>query len=515
MRRSVMLGLALMILGGTLTVFVEPVWAVPAFARRYGVSCSTCHDAWPHLNSTGWSFKMSGYRRLNGRDLEPTQADIDIAMGALTIPSIPPLAITGSFGVDWRQDKRHGEDGTTTTRVGSSLDVESVEVFAATPLGKHLSFFAEFPMFETHALENDAPTGPAEANATSSRHNISFETESPTFEKGKMMWNSLLPASFQTDLLNIMVGLDQLPTAFSPEANRLSAAPYLIYRRHALDLISRTGPGDLFVSEGNAADRYNRLGEPQIQVALNGIVVFGDAITDLAKPAIPALEYHVGITNGSNNQADPNTEKDVFGRLALHWFGQVFGVFGYYSPDIYDDVQRSDGALSAVTFTLPDGTALTGTTFSGRPRANRFTSVGPDLLLSLQPWDIPVWLEAQALFNEEHDPTGFGKSFSWWGGFAQLYAQPIRNITAYARYDWLQATKTFDDTTVGGATGPVRPREWDIVVGAQWYVLENLKIGPEFMHRHYDGDKTAAGLGFVHRPEVNENFIGLRASVGF
>lgn len=514
MKRFVMLGLALVVLGGTLTLFAGSAWAVPAFARRYGVSCSACHDAWPHLNATGWSFKMSGYRRLNGRDLEPTQPDIDLGFGALTIPSIPPLAVTGSFGFDYRQDKRWAEDGTRTTRTGSSLDVESVEVFAATPLGKHLSFFAEFPMFETHALDNDGPTGPADSNATSGHGNISFETESPTFEKGKMMWNSLLPASFQADSLNVMIGLDQLPVAFSPEANRLSAAPYLIYRRHAIDLISRTGTGDLFVSEDNEADRFNRLGEPQIQVALNGLFVFGEAITDLAKQGVPVLEYHVGITNGSNNQADPNTEKDVFGRLALHWFGQVFGVFGYYSPDIHDDVQRLDGAASAFTFTLPDGTTTTGTVFSGRQRANRFTSVGPDLLLSLQPWEIPVWLETQVLFNEEHDPMGFGKSFDWWGGFTQLYVQPIRQITAYARYDWLQG-KTFNDTALGGATGPVRPREWDVVVGAQWYVLENLKIGPEFMHREYSGDKTATGLGFVHRPELKENFIGVRVSIGF
>ncbi len=510
MRRLGLLGLALVVLGGTLTLFSQPAWAIPAFARRYGVACSTCHDAWPHLNATGWAFKMSGYRRLNGRDIEPTQKDIDVAMGALAIPSMPPLAVTASFGFDYRQDKRTAEDGTRSTRVGSSLDVENVTVFAASPLGKNLSFFGEFPMYETHAVDNNGPTGPAEANATDTHRTINFETESPTFELGKMTWNSLLGDWAPVDSLNIMVGLDQLPLAYSPEGNRLSVAPYLVYRRHALDLISRTGPDDVFTTEGNEVDRFNRLGEPQIQVALNGMFVIGGVITDLAKMSTPVFEYHVGVTNGSNNQGDANTQKDVYGRLALHWFGQVLGAFAYYSPDIYDDVQRTDGG--ALVFTFP--TAATGSLFTGRQRPDRFTSVGPDLMLSLQPWDIPVWVENQVLFNDEHDPTGFGKSFQWWGGFTQLYVQPIRRVTAYARYDWLEGKK-FDDTALGGASGPVKPHEWDVVAGVQWYVLENLKIGPEVMHREFSTEKVATDLGYDHKGTIDENFVGVRATLGF
>ena len=42
--------------------------AIPAFARKYGLRCSACHEAWPMLNSFGQKFKDNGYQLLNGRD---------------------------------------------------------------------------------------------------------------------------------------------------------------------------------------------------------------------------------------------------------------------------------------------------------------------------------------------------------------------------------------------------------------------------------------------------------------
>lgn len=502
MRRA--LYFALIAWTGGVLVLPSPAWAVPSFARRYGVSCSTCHDAWPHLNGTGWAFKMSGYRRLNGRDVEPTQKDIEMALGALEIPSIPPLAVIGSVGFDHRQDKRTASDGTRSDQTGSSLNMENVNLFVATPLGKHLSFFAEFPMFETHAIENDGPTGPGEANKTTgadAHRAIQFETESPTFELGKVMWNSVLPVSLAPlDSLNIVAGVDQLPVAFSPEANRLSVTPYPIYRRRAVDLLSPTSTADLLA--GNEADRLLRIGEPQILLELNGLLVLGGPLTDMSKPSTPILEYHVGMTNGSNINADANTQKDVYSRLALRWYGQVLGFFGYWSPDIYDDAQRTDGSIGGA----PAG--ISGI-FSGRHLANRFSSVGPDLLLSLEPFDIPVWLETQILFNRESDPTGFKKSFEWWGGFTQLYVKPIKSVVVYTRYDGLWG-KRFDDTVNDGVTGPVRPREWDVVVGVQWYVLENLKVGPEFSHREYRNNVSTPS-----HQKVEENFVTVRATLGF
>jgi hypothetical protein len=35
--------------------------AVPAFARKYGTACQTCHTVFPKLNSFGEAFRRNGY----------------------------------------------------------------------------------------------------------------------------------------------------------------------------------------------------------------------------------------------------------------------------------------------------------------------------------------------------------------------------------------------------------------------------------------------------------------------
>jgi hypothetical protein len=43
-------------------------YALPAFARKYGLRCSACHEAWPMLNYFGQKFKDNGYQLMNDRD---------------------------------------------------------------------------------------------------------------------------------------------------------------------------------------------------------------------------------------------------------------------------------------------------------------------------------------------------------------------------------------------------------------------------------------------------------------
>jgi len=53
----------LLILGST-----ESASALPAFARKYGLRCSACHESWPMLNYFGQKFKDNGYQLMNDRD---------------------------------------------------------------------------------------------------------------------------------------------------------------------------------------------------------------------------------------------------------------------------------------------------------------------------------------------------------------------------------------------------------------------------------------------------------------
>jgi len=61
---------ALTLLTFLLTFFGNPTpgRAIPAFARKYGLPCSACHEAWPMLNVFGQTFKDNGYQLMNDRD---------------------------------------------------------------------------------------------------------------------------------------------------------------------------------------------------------------------------------------------------------------------------------------------------------------------------------------------------------------------------------------------------------------------------------------------------------------
>lgn len=46
----------------------QPAYAIPAFARKYNLPCSACHEAWPKLNNFGQVFRDNGYQLENGKD---------------------------------------------------------------------------------------------------------------------------------------------------------------------------------------------------------------------------------------------------------------------------------------------------------------------------------------------------------------------------------------------------------------------------------------------------------------
>lgn len=134
-------------------------------------------------------------------------------------------------------------------------------------------------------------------------------------------------------------------------------------------------------------------------------------------------------------------------------------------------------------------------------------SAGPDATLSLAPIKIPVSLENNVLYNRESNPTGYGKEFAWWGGFHQLNYFPTKMAVVYARYDWIDGM-SFDDTTVGGES-KARPKEWDLVAGLQFLVLENLKMIAEYRHHEFD-DRVASGSSTL----IDDGFT-IRAMTGF
>jgi hypothetical protein len=60
---AALFALVLLVLGTS-----QSASALPAFARKYGLRCSACHESWPMLNFFGQKFKDNGYQLMNDRD---------------------------------------------------------------------------------------------------------------------------------------------------------------------------------------------------------------------------------------------------------------------------------------------------------------------------------------------------------------------------------------------------------------------------------------------------------------
>ncbi|GAC1594929.1 MAG: hypothetical protein NVS4B10_03050 [Myxococcales bacterium] len=130
------IGLALTgILAGTFAflsigLFSPTVEAIPAFARKTGLSCSACHEVWPRLNGFGISFRDRGYRLKRDRDA-PIEQD----------PSYWPIAFRTTAGYQYARSTLVPTDakGPVTTQTGT-FGFTGLDVWTAGTLGDKLSF---------------------------------------------------------------------------------------------------------------------------------------------------------------------------------------------------------------------------------------------------------------------------------------------------------------------------------------------------------------------------------------
>ena len=60
--KSIAAALLVICVAFALLVMVPSGKAIPAFSRKYGTSCTTCHNNYPELNDFGLAFKKNGFK---------------------------------------------------------------------------------------------------------------------------------------------------------------------------------------------------------------------------------------------------------------------------------------------------------------------------------------------------------------------------------------------------------------------------------------------------------------------
>ncbi len=171
----------------------------------------------------------------------------------------------------------------------------------------------------------------------------------------------------------------------------------------------------------------------------------------------------------------------------------ALGGFGYYSNNTLDSLTRN-----------PE----TGVAYN-----SRLLRYGPDFRLTITA-PVSANLYTQILFGKDSNATGFGKEASWWGGFVQGEVKPRDDLIVYSRYDWIDGDR-FDDTAVtingvSGSIGPVDPRLWDLVAGAQYLIYDNLKLIAEYRHGVKDLGGVPANPQQLRRTLEDAGFLGSR-----
>jgi hypothetical protein len=146
LRSLVAAGFALVLL---ITGSSQSASAIPAFARKYGLRCSACHESWPMLNYFGQKFKDNGYQLMNDRDAPIWQ---NPGYWPVTFRMIPlwHRVSTNKTQVD-TYGGGGGISGTAEAKITSSgFDLSGLDFHTGGTLEKNFSFYV---------LPSSDPTG--------------------------------------------------------------------------------------------------------------------------------------------------------------------------------------------------------------------------------------------------------------------------------------------------------------------------------------------------------------------
>lgn len=245
--------------------------AIPAFARRYETTCTTCHIVPPKLNAFGIAFKNNGYRI--PVDDEKFIKQPDVPQGAPGWKQLWPKAVWPGAIPD-RVPLSVGTEMVTDINPSDPVKVnfafpEEIEMLAGGSLGDRLSFFSNVAFEFGDEVEVDLERG---------HFNMQLS---------------------ENHLANLRLGRMEIgATPFSRFSYRLTDSDFIV------------------------SDFRNVRGGVRFRGRQQGLELWG------AKngPSGGGLQYSLGVVNGSGTSPDDNSNKDIYGSASYKFGG--YGVTG-------------------------------------------------------------------------------------------------------------------------------------------------------------------------------------------
>jgi hypothetical protein len=173
------------VLAFVMLTFSQPANALPAFARKYGLRCSACHESWPMLNYFGQKFKDNGYQLMNDRDA-PIWQNPAYWPVVFRITPIWHRVSTGKVEVD-----TYSSVGGVPTPTGSAIqrisssgfDLSGLDFHTGGTLEKNISFYL---------LPSSDPTGAFHFEQVFVRFDNIFHSSWFNFKLGRFELDNLL-----------------------------------------------------------------------------------------------------------------------------------------------------------------------------------------------------------------------------------------------------------------------------------------------------------------------------------
>lgn len=396
-----------------LATIVEPCYGIPAFARKYGLPCSACHEAWPMLNNFGQTFKDNGYQLGNDRDAPIYQE-----------PSYWPIMFRTT--PNWHRESKTRRaidtvpgnpasglvEGTVTS---SGFDLAGLDAITAGTLYKNISFFVQ-PFFGNSGV---------------------------VLTQAWTRFDNLAGSPW----LNFKMGEFELDLPISQERMLTLSNTGGVYYSYFF-----TPQGDKNVFGGIGNDML-------------GVELLGHSPND-------ATRYSVAVVSSNNGQTGlpSNQSYDVFANVnqafEVPWFGrQQFGAYGYFgqAPTFF---QTSGGAP------IP-GTGMGNRSFyRAGAYAHWFLGSKFDLYSFYLHGKDNVFLGNGVGANQPSQLPIGATAPTWNGGFFEGHFNPNPRLIFTGRYELIRMSQQANPSIRPG-TGNLD--SW--TVGYRWYPIMSPRAG--------------------------------------
>ncbi len=267
--RGLASSLALLLLAG---LWPTETLAIPAFARKYDLSCAACHAAFPRLNEFGEQFVASNYRLPNWKDGTITGGD-----DMMALPKSVPLALRAQAYTQYRDAK--AIDVNTGEEVSANTDIQApylIKLLSSAPLSENISYYF-YGIFAEKGGNGEV-----------------------IIEDAWFSYDNL----FDTDV-GLMLGQYQVSDLMFPRETRMTFQDYMVYRMAGLTY-----------------DRGLQFG-----------TAFGPVSVDLGWVNGNGIEENFSINSPGYKRPDHLFDNDngkaFYGRLGFDLDLMTVGLFGY------------------------------------------------------------------------------------------------------------------------------------------------------------------------------------------